>query len=85
MFCVVLLLFYGFVDVVLRVVVLFVCCYMCVFDCKCNNLKRLGEHIKQHKETFVVVKRKIIKYINNSKKNTNKHKYIISSPRTDRE
>ena len=29
----------------------FLCCYFKSIDRKCNNLKRLGEHIKQHKQT----------------------------------
>ena len=37
------------------------CFYMCLFDCKCKSLKRLGENIKKtkinHKETYKKTKK----------------------------
>ena len=33
----------------LEAVYLLFCCYMCLFDCKCRSLKRLGENIKYNR------------------------------------
>ena len=49
--------------------------YICLFDCKCNNLNRLGENITTNRK-------KHNKQKNNSKKNKQQHRYRISSPRT---
>ena len=50
------LLFFVLFVVFLRVDSVVFCFYMCLFDCKCKCLKRLGENIKtqkqqKHKET----------------------------------
>ena len=80
----------GWEMIVVSVVVVYVfmccCCYSCYvlfvcicvfFDCKCNSLKRQGEHMKpqQHKETYNKTEQ-------HSNKNNKQQKYMISSPRT---
>ena len=42
-------LFFLFVCCSSSLFLLFVCFYMCLFDCKCKSLKRRGENIKTQK------------------------------------
>ena len=59
--------------VFLRVVfLLFVCFYMCLFDCKCKSLQRLGENIKKRKQKQTTLRK------------TFKKKTEISQPEPER-